>query len=413
MVSGMIPNSLFIINIDGGREREVLSKVRKVLTVNLSLEFIIILFLAVQRLVMPKYAGDIPEGNFTSEYYDETTEHDVLFIGDCEVYENIDPMYLWERYGITSYIRGNAQQLTWQSYYLLADALQYETPKAVVFNVRELLYDDAYREEYNRMTLDGMKWSPLKVQATRASMRGDESILDYIFPLLRYHSRILNLEKDDLTYFFKSPKVTHNGYYMRIDVLPVSESEVADTAWLLGDETEDEDIPEDPWADIDDGDDETEETTVSGSDLDEAEKFGETSLAYLDKMRLLCEEKGIELMLIKVPTLSPIWYDSYDEQAVEYAGKYGLTYINLYEHIQDMGIDYETDTYDGGLHMNLSGADKISEYLGEQLTSKYGICDHRGDTDIKEVYDEKYAFYLDMQKKQQEELDTYGEIKSY
>ena len=77
----------------------------------LSTGMILILFLALQRLVEPKYAEDILEGNFTSEYYDETTSHDVLFIGDCEVYENFDPIYLWKHFGITSYIRGNAQQL--------------------------------------------------------------------------------------------------------------------------------------------------------------------------------------------------------------------------------------------------------------------------------------------------------------
>ena len=47
-----------------------------------------------------------------------------------------------EKYGITSYIRGSAQQLTWQSYYLLEDALKHETPKVVVFNVLALKYNE-------------------------------------------------------------------------------------------------------------------------------------------------------------------------------------------------------------------------------------------------------------------------------
>ena len=60
----------------------------------------------------------------TAEYYDETLDHDVLFVGDCELYENISPIKLWQDHGITSYIRGSAQQLVWQSYYLLEDALK-------------------------------------------------------------------------------------------------------------------------------------------------------------------------------------------------------------------------------------------------------------------------------------------------
>ena len=57
----------------------------------------------VQRLLMPKYMGRVVEGNFTEEYYKETTEHDVLFLGDCEVYENISPIVLFREFGITSY----------------------------------------------------------------------------------------------------------------------------------------------------------------------------------------------------------------------------------------------------------------------------------------------------------------------
>ena len=68
-----------------------------------------------QALVMPKYMSKSLEGNLIAEYYHETTSHDVVFIGDCEVYECFTPPTLWEEYGITSYIRGSAQQLAWQS----------------------------------------------------------------------------------------------------------------------------------------------------------------------------------------------------------------------------------------------------------------------------------------------------------
>ena len=86
-----------------------------------------------QMLVVPKYISN-PEGLLTEEYYSEAEGHDVIFIGDCEVYESVVPAILWEKYGISSYVRGRAQQLTWQSYYLLEDTFRYEKPRAVVFN---------------------------------------------------------------------------------------------------------------------------------------------------------------------------------------------------------------------------------------------------------------------------------------
>ena len=96
-----------------------------------------------QALLQPKYMTSTKEGALIAEYYREKDpSHDVLFVGDCEVYENFTPPTLWEEYGITSYIRGSAQQLAWQSYYLLEETLQYETPKVVVFNVLSLKYGE-------------------------------------------------------------------------------------------------------------------------------------------------------------------------------------------------------------------------------------------------------------------------------
>jgi hypothetical protein len=400
---------------------------KKVVSAVVSLAILAVLFFGLQRLVEPKYADDVPEGNFTAAYYDETTDHDVIMVGDCEVYENLDPMYLWKNYGITSYIRGNAQQLVWQSYYMLEDTLKYETPKVVIYNVQSLSYGESVREAYNRMALDGMRWSKTKYDAIQASMGEDEELLDYVFPILRYHSRITELTKSDFTYYFKKRSITHNGYYMRIDVLPLSESDVADGTWLLGDaqeEADNDDEIDDPWGDIDeemsDGDDEIDDPW---SDVDEGEEsdavsddkyqFSDYAMCYLDKMRTLCEENGIRLILMKAPSLSPQWYEQKEAQVVAYAEKYNLDYINFYHLIDELSIDYETDTYDGGLHMNLSGADKLSAYLGAWLVENCGLTDHRSDEALAAVYEEKYQFYEEMKEAEQKELEEFGEIRSY
>lgn len=408
----------------------------KVIKPLFSIAFLIALLWVAQNLVKPKYASDVLEGNFTSEYYDETTKHDLIIVGDCEVYENIDPIYLWENYGITSYIRGNAQQLAWQSYYMLEDTLKYETPKAVIYNVQALTYDRPQHEEYNRMTLDGMRWSKTKWDAIKASMCGNEHMIEYIFPLLRYHSRITDLKREDFIYFNTRRKIAHNGYYMRVDVLPVSESDVADTSWIKGykgnadeavEEAEDEEL-EDPWEDIDDNDniedpwDDTDSEDLENpwEDIDDNDEtpddeqsFGHLPMEYLDKMRCLCEDNDIEFILIKAPSAAPVWYDSYNQQIESYAKDYNLTYINLYEHIDEMGIDYETDTYDGGLHMNLSGADKVSKYLGRRINEQFHLPDHRNESEYEKVYKEKIEFHESVKRAQVTELKTYGEVKSY
>ena len=146
---------------------------------------IVILLLAIlyleQRLVIPKYQRGVIEGSMVEEYYREKLDHEVLFVGDCEVYENFSPITMWEEYGITSYIRGSAQQLIWQSYYLMEETFRYETPKVMVFNVLSMKYDtprstgsQSQREAYNRMTIDGMRWSSSKWNSIMASLTQEE-----------------------------------------------------------------------------------------------------------------------------------------------------------------------------------------------------------------------------------------------
>ena len=90
-----------------------MKKTKKIITIVAIFIAAVFILSMVQLLVVPKYMSGVLEGGMVAEYYDETTDHDVIFIGDCEVYENFSPVTLWEDYGITSYIRGSAQQLIW------------------------------------------------------------------------------------------------------------------------------------------------------------------------------------------------------------------------------------------------------------------------------------------------------------
>ncbi len=331
-------------------------KCKILIRVLISILIIVGVLFLLQRLLLPKYVSGVVEGAFVAEFYEEEDKnYDVVFIGDCEVYENFSPIRLWQDYGITSYIRGSAEQYIWQSYYLLEDTLRYTMPKVVIYNVQAMQFNESQSEAYNRMTLEGMRWSPSKVKAINASMKEDEKFLDYVFPILRYHTRWSELTPDDIKYMFATKKVSHNGYYMRVDVRPA------------------EGVPEG--------------RMLSNYD------FGDNAWKYLDMMRCLCEEKGIELILIKAPSLYPYWYEEYDSQIVEYAEEHDLRYINFLKLADEIGIDYSTDTYDAGLHMNLAGAEKLSVYLGDVLREEYGVPDKRTDEAWNEIWQEKIDFY--------------------
>ena len=309
----------------------------------------------VTMLLQPKYMTDLEEGSFISQYYREAGDHDVVFIGDCEVYANFSPLEMFRQAGITSYIRGTSQQLIWQSYYVLKETFRYETPKVVIYNVNAMRYNEPVSEAYNRLTIDGMRWSADKVGIIRASMTEEETFASYVFPILRYHSRFDELTGEDLQYLFLIKDNTWQGYQMHTSVKPVG--------------------------------------TLPTKRVLASYAFGDICWEYLEKMRLLCEENGTKFVLIKAPSLYPYWYDEYDAQIREYAEKHGLQFYNLVDQIDTIGLDFSQDTYDGGLHLNLTGATKLSTYFSHILVKDFGLEDHRNDPAISALYNEKLALY--------------------
>jgi hypothetical protein len=142
-------------------------------------------------------------------------------------------------------------------------------------------------------------------------------------------------------------------------------------------------------------------------------QFGENSYHYLDKMVELCKKNNIQLILIKAPSLYPYWYDEWETQMEEYAKKNNLPYINFLELTDEAGIDFSKDTYDAGLHLNVSGAEKLSKYFGKILQNDYKVPDRRNDEKLAKTWQEKIAFYNDMKEKQYAEIREFGYLKSF
>ena len=333
-----------------------------------------LVFAGIQRLLMPKYQTGVIEGSMIEEYYDAKEPHEVIFLGDCEVYENFSPVELYRDYGISSYIRGSAEQYIWQSYYLLKDTIRYETPRVVVLSVHSVQFDKPRTEEYNRMTLDGMKWSGVKVDAINASMMPNEHFIDYVFPILRYHYRWGELTNDDFKYFWSKDKISFNGYYMRCDIRPYAGFP-----------------PKLPLANY---------------------TLGSNAMGYLQKICDLCKENNINLVLIKAPIEYPSWYEQWDTQIQAVADRYNIPYIN-YIGNSEIGIDMSVDTYDAGLHLNITGAEKLSKYLGNYLKTNYELTDYRPDAEISKIWNSIGAFYDNTRNRQLAEIKEFGELRSF
>ena len=332
-----------------------MNKKKTVLSVLAVLLAFVLLLSFATRLLQPKYMTDLVEGSMLSQYYRESGGHDVIFIGDCEVYANFSPMELYREKGITAYIRGSSQQLIWQSYYVLKETLEYETPKAVVLNVNSMRYSEPVSEAFHRLTIDKMRWSDEKVGIILTSMTEEENFLSYVFPILRYHSRFDELTSEDLEYLFRTKNNTWNGFLMNKELNALEE---LPAKRMLSDY-----------------------------------RFSDLCYMYLDKIHRLCVDAGAELILIKAPSVYPYWYDEYDAQIEDYASEHRLSFYNFLDHVEEIGIDYSMDTYDQGLHMNLTGATKLSRFFAGILAENHSIPDRRREADVADEYNEKLRLY--------------------
>jgi hypothetical protein len=119
----------------------------------------------------------------------------------------------------------------------------------------------------------------------------------------------------------------------------------------------------------------------------------------------LCKSKGTQLVLVKAPALSPVWWPQWDDQMEAYAQENDLLYVNMLEHQEEIGIDWQTDTYDTGLHLNVYGAEKASRWFGNILKTQCGVPDRRSDTEISALWAEKAKTYHERKKAMEENAE--------
>lgn len=109
----------------------------------------------------------------------------------------------------------------------------------------------------------------------------------------------------------------------------------------------------------------------------------------------LCKKNDIKLLVLRTPSIKNWNYAKYDavRQLTE---KYKVKFIDL-NMDNSIGIDWTQDTYDKGDHLNFSGAEKVTNFLGAYLDKRYDLPDHRGDKEYAswEKSVEKYLQKID------------------
>lgn len=270
---------------------------------------------------------------------------DVLFLGSSHTASGFNPQDLYNEYGIRGYNLGSNSQNLWVSYYWLREALQYQSPKVVVLDCYMLFIDEKKNEGSSRLALDDMRWGAVKREAVEqiCDLDDSQSKLSYLFRNIRFHTRWMGLNETDFMWadIAAPPELKGFWLYRGIcgypDYIPLTIQE-------------------------------------TGRDLfiPEAER-------YLERITALCRERGIELILVKTPTLAQT-VERHNAIA-DYASVHHLKFLdyNVEELYHSMEFNYAQDMNDSSTdgnrnaHANPSGAKKLTMYLGSVLNEQCGL----------------------------------------
>ena len=99
---------------------------------------------------------------------------------------------------------------------------------------------------------------------------------------------------------------------------------------------------------------------------------------YLDKIKRLCDAHGTKLLFVTAP--SPVNHTMQRHNEVQaLADALAVPYLDLNLNTEELGIDWNLDTLDGGDHLNYTGCQKATAYLQRYLQTHYTLPDRRDD----------------------------------
>ncbi len=95
----------------------------------------------------------------------------------------------------------------------------------------------------------------------------------------------------------------------------------------------------------------------------------EDSIVVLDKMLQACNEKGIKVIFYTCPYQG---YYIFSDIMKAYAEANGCVYLNMFDMLEEIGFDENTDFRDTQ-HLNNRGAGKLADFMGKYIVENYLI----------------------------------------
>ena len=229
---------------------------------------------------------------------------DTLIIGNSEAVTLVDTPRFEKETGRSAYSVGKAGSSVADAYYTLRDITKMQDIKLVILET-DMFADDNIDYSSNREELK----------------RVFTAETEHLFPVFRYHSAWKILAGQNEGY----PLNSERGYEERTDIVPYTGGEYM--------------LP-------------TEEVSY----------IPKLRVFYMNKIVKFCRKNDIDLLFVSAP--SALLFNTKKHNAVSvYTEENNIPYLDLNSLNDEIGIDWTTDTMDGGDHVNENGTEKVTDYL--------------------------------------------------
>lgn len=263
-------------------------------------------------------------------YNSPENEYEVMFFGSSNTYCSFNPLVIWNKTGVKSYVFATQQQPIWATYHYMVDAFKTQKPELVVMDVLMLSKnDEVYDDGVNYTFCDNMPLSKNKVELAMVSAPKGERF-GLLCNFVKYHSRWNELSRMDFEYKKEEMRDYSKGFCV-----------------LTG---------------IYDG----EIVRADVRNVGDARDLLPKNAEYLKRIIDLCKAQGVHLMLVKTPSNATEEEKKCYNSVEKIAEANGVEFIDYNLCYEDIGLDIDKDFYDAS-HLNAWGGEKFSEYFAETV----------------------------------------------
>ncbi len=276
---------------------------------------------------------------------------DVVFVGSSHCYCGIHPYVLWRNYGIAAFDLAVSGQDKDSAYHDLVELYKTQSPSVIYVDLYALLFDRHDVEANVYRNYLSLRISSNSVALVNKYIEEEDREAYYLrFPII--HTRYRELKKYDFLNY--APNLFGRGEYFEWD---------KNGSWSDPDALNDRTIVE----------------------------LSEKNRKWLEDVIALAEEHGSKIEFIVIPFAETRENQLILNAAEEMLSAGNYSFTNYNKMLNEVGIDLQNDFADV-FHLNVYGAEKLTSYIGMELTEKYDLLDHRGD-DRYWQWDEDLRWY--------------------